>query len=87
MNTYMDHVHEMADRTAQVAEMRRTAQVMAVRSEDRVYHGLRARLGAYLISVGRQLSETPRSTDGVQCLGPEGLQSGGSAGSCSPSAA
>ena len=78
MNTYMDHVHEMADRTAKVAEMQRTAQFMAVRSEDRPYHQLRSRLGAFLMSVGRRLLETPRVNEGVQCLGPEG--------SCSPSA-
>ena len=71
MYTYMDYEAEMADRTAQVAEMRMTAKMMAVRNEDRPYHGLRTRLGAFLMSVGRQLSETP-------CVNDE---------RCSPSAA
>lgn len=55
-NTYMDHVHEMEYRTAHVAKMRReAAPLAAVQRRDRRYHELRARLGAYLIGVGRRL--------------------------------
>ncbi len=79
MNSYMDYVHEMAERGPRIAEMRIQAQLMSVREQDRPYHNLRKRLGAYLVRVGRQLSETPGANEGIQCLGPEGR--------CAPSAA
>jgi hypothetical protein len=66
MNSYMDYVHEMADRSARVAEERMKVRKMSVRDEDRHYHGLRARMGAYLIRVGQALSEPPVAGAGRQ---------------------